>query len=189
MQTFGIAISPRKEGALLVTTRGMDKGIPARQATHRWPTAVQNTCSHWSKPLPRRRILGVIATIARTQAGVTGDCRLSIGTSRVSSTLPGHRGRRERHVYSSVHGCSRWTGAARDQHQPASSRAMATFAVNRRLCRASNCSHFRCSRVSGTPRRPGPSGRACHGWHLSRAGGGARQPRPAGGGRGCSRSW
>jgi hypothetical protein len=28
IQTIGIAISPRKEGALPVTTRGMDKGIP-----------------------------------------------------------------------------------------------------------------------------------------------------------------
>jgi hypothetical protein len=36
-----IAISPRKEGALPVTTRGMDKGIPGTRDHQRWPNAVQ----------------------------------------------------------------------------------------------------------------------------------------------------
>jgi hypothetical protein len=41
IQTIGIAISPRKEGALPVTTRGMNKGNPSTPSHTPWPTAVQ----------------------------------------------------------------------------------------------------------------------------------------------------
>lgn len=53
IKTIGIAISPRKEGALPVTTRGMGKVIPASPGHRNGHELVKTTCSHWSKPLPR----------------------------------------------------------------------------------------------------------------------------------------
>ena len=91
-------------------------------------------------------------------------------------------------------GCGQSLSTARDQHQPASSRAIAVFATTGSLWRASNRTRRACSRrLARSPRgherqhRPCPGGGVTPRWAGSGVGG-ARRLRSAGGERGRCRS-